>query len=150
MSDFRTSVALAALVGATACGGDPELGFEVVNACVAVEQPGEQVFRTEAEWETFLQAHGAPTVPAVDFTQRMVASRFDGGGSACTRLTVENVLETDGAVTVEATRHLFDGPCILLLAYPQVSVSIEQRDVPVQWRIAEVTSTQQPSGRSCP
>src|SRR5262245_44439539 len=120
MSDFRTSVALLALLGAAACGGDPELGFELVGACVAEENPGEEVFRMEAHWDRFLRAHGAATVPPVDFSQRMVASRFDGGGSACTRLTVENVLETDGAVTVEATRHLYDGPCILLLAYPQV------------------------------
>jgi hypothetical protein len=150
MTLLRGSVAMLALLASAGCGSDDELGFQVVDACAPVEQASEQVFRTEAEWETFLLSHGAIRVPDVDFTQRMVASRFDGGGSACTRLTVENVLETEGRVTIEATRHLYDGPCVLLLAFPQVSVSVEQRDLPVEWQITSVTTSNQPQGRSCP
>jgi hypothetical protein len=143
-------MAVLALAGATGCSDGDELGFQVVDACAPVEQAGEHVFRTEAEWETFLLSHGALRVPPVNFSQRMVASRFDGGGSACTRLTVENVLETDGKVTIEATRHLYDGPCILLLAFPQVSVSVDQRALPVEWRITSVTTSNRPPGPSCP
>jgi len=87
--------------------------------------------------------------PAVDFAQKMVVARFDGGGSACVGFTIEAV-EVDGdAVTVQATRHTSPGPCILILAYPQVVLEVPRRDLPVAFRIRDVQSDPPAETRPC-
>jgi hypothetical protein len=151
MRVFRLCLALGLAAGLAGCrSADFErLAFEVVPVCVRTEEAGERVFRTEAEWTTFLAAHHATAPPGIDFGQRMVVSRFDGGGSACTSWTVEDALVTDGVVVVQATRHLFEGPCIAVLAFPQVTVSVERRDLPVQFRVREVRTSSTGAGSSC-
>ena len=143
----------AALV-ALGCPPETEpLRHDVIrDFCVQVPERLEQVFRTESEWLSFLSRRDTEgSRPAVDFGQRMIAAHFEGEGSACTGYTVDNVVERLDEVRVQATRHLFTGPCIAVIAYPQVIVSIENRDLPVRFQIRDVETAQLPEGatRAC-
>ena len=122
-----------------ACGADDgPLGFTVLPACLTVEQPQEHVFRSAEEWTRFQAAHaGSSSAGPVDFTQSMVAARFDGAGSACTAFTAESVSASDGMMVVRATRHVSPNPCIAVVAYPQLVLVLPRRDDAVAFRIVE-------------
>jgi hypothetical protein len=117
------------------------LAHSVLAVCLRVEQPTERVFRTAEEWRAFADSHGArpSPLPTPDFGQTMIAAHFDGTGSACVGFTVESVEEREDEVVVNATRHASPDPCIAVLAYPQLLLSIERRDRPVEFRIRDVT-----------
>ncbi|HUG54846.1 MAG TPA: hypothetical protein VMR21_14650 [Vicinamibacteria bacterium] len=130
------ALALALLAGCE--GGAETLTHSVLSVCLRVEQPTERVFRTAEEWRAFADPVARGPVPAPDFGQVMVAAHFDGTGSACVGFTVESVEESGGEVVVEATRHTSPDPCIAVLAYPQLVLTIERRDLPVRFRIRDV------------
>jgi hypothetical protein len=117
-------------------GGDP-LTHSVLSVCLRVEQPSERVFRTAEEWRAFTTPVARGPVPSPDFGQVMVAAHFDGTGSACVGYTVESVEATEDEVIVQATRHSSPDPCIAILAYPQLVLSLERRDLPVRFRIRD-------------
>jgi hypothetical protein len=132
-------VLLAALIGPGCPGNVGErLGFSVVSACFKVEQAQETVFRSAQEWQAFVQSHGGlPGPPAPDFSRGMVAAHFDGGGSACTGFTVEEARLAEGRLVISATRHTSPGPCVAVLAYPQVLVLLPVQNAPVVFRIGD-------------
>jgi hypothetical protein len=145
--------ALAALALLAGCSSGAEtLSFAPIAACFKVEQPMEKVFRSADEWQDFHRGAAlrpADPVPAVDFAQKMVVARFDGGGSACVGFAIESV-EVDGdGVTVQAARHTSPNPCILILAYPQVVLEVPRRDLPVRFRIRDVQSDPPAETRPC-
>jgi hypothetical protein len=115
------------------------LTYSVLSTCIRVEQPTERVFRTAEEWRAFAEPRAARPVPVPDFGQVMIAAHFDGTGSACVGFTVESVEERADEVVVNATRHTSADPCIAVIAYPQLVLSIERRDLPVRFRVRDVT-----------
>jgi len=144
----RAGTAALALL-ALSCGGAgrEELRFALVSTCLQYAQPTERVFRTSAEWSA---AHRVgQDVPAIDFGANEVAARFDGPGSACTSFSVEAVRVEDGFVVVHATRHASTLPCILIVAYPQVLVSLPRRDEPVRFVINSVSGDAPGPARAC-
>ena len=133
---------LALLLFATACGEGPSrpVAFQLLKTCLLVPQVQDQVFRDSNSWSAFHRQYAKdPTSapPAVDFTQSVVAAHFDGTGSACVTFTVESVEEEDGQSVVRATRHVSTNPCIAILAYPQVALTIARRDLSPVFRISE-------------
>jgi hypothetical protein len=141
---------LALLAGCSA--GVETLTFARIAACFRVEQPMEKVFRSAQEWEDFHRSAAlrpADSVPAVDFAQKMVVARFDGGGSACVGFTVESADVDDDVVVVRATRNTSPSPCIAILAYPQVLLEVPRRDLPVRFLIRDLRSDPPAESRSC-
>lgn len=117
--------------------GEP-LSFSILKTCLKVPQPTEQTFRTSQELRDFYARYGAEgSEPSVDFSRFVVAARFDGAGSGCLGFTVEAVEARDGAILIHATRHLSTRPCIAVLAYPQIALAVERRDLPVVFRIRD-------------
>jgi hypothetical protein len=134
---------------ATSCGSPAreELRFTLVPTCLVFAEPTEHVFRTQAEWAA---AHRpGQEVPPVDFGSSQVAGHFDGPGSACTSFSVESTTVEDGVVVVHATRHVSTQPCILIVAYPQVLVSIPRRDEPVRFAVDTVNGDLPGPARAC-
>jgi hypothetical protein len=122
--------------------------FSILEACLHVTTPQEQVFRNAEEWRRFYADHtDGAEAPAVDFGRSVVAAHFDGTGSACVGFTVETVEVRGGRVTITATRHTSQDPCIAVVAYPQVLVVVERRDIPVAFQIRDVAGPP-PSGRA--
>ena len=85
-----------ALIGSTACTtGDPTSQVQyfplvytdfIAAQPLEVTTPGTQVFRDQATWDAFWQAHAplAGPAPAVDFTQDMLIAVFWGAqGTGC-------------------------------------------------------------------
>lgn len=143
-------VAVAVLASGCTAGDDGALRFTVLPACLKVEQPQERVFRTPAEWASFQAAHpGSDGGGAVDFSQSMVAARFDGTGSACTGFTVESASASDGMTVVRATRHTSPNPCIAIVAYPQLVLVLPRRDDAVAFRIADSRDNAAVQIRAC-
>lgn len=140
-------ITLGALAGCASDSGTP-VPYSVVDACVRVPTPTERVFRTAAEWSAFLAANRG-TSPAVDFTASMVAGHFDGEGSACVGYTVESVEETDGEIVARVTRHESPDPCIAVIAYPQLVITVESRPENVRFEITRVRDRATPQTRSC-
>lgn len=139
---LRAAVVLLALpMAASGCleGSDGVVPSSVLNACLRVEAPQEQVFRNAEDWQRFYTEHteGGPA-PSVDFGRAVVAAHFDGAGSACTGFILDRVEVRDGAITIDATRNAHPGPCIDVVAYPQLLVVVERRDTPVTFRIRDV------------
>ena len=148
---MKSRALLAALL-LSACAPEPEgsrrLAFSRLDVCLRVREASEQTFRSQAEWEAFYSSNGGSGGSGViDFSRQMVAARFDGTGSACVQFTYDGIEETDGRVTVRATRHVSPNPCILLLAYPQAVLVVERSDLPVRWDIGERQDAQ--PGRVC-
>lgn len=132
------ALAASGLVAGCQAGGDQPLGFRIVDTCLKVEERTEVVFRSASDLAEFWGRHGgAGSAPQVDFTRFMLAAHFDGTGSACVRFTVEDVVAEEGTVRIEATRHTSPDPCIAVLAYPQLVVEVEDRDLPVSFRIRD-------------
>lgn len=131
---------LALLGSACAEGGDGPVQSSVLQACLHVGAPQEQVFRNAADWERFYADHtdGGPA-PGVDFGRSVLAARFDGTGSACVSFTLDAVAIREGTVTIDATRQTSPDPCVAVVAYPQLLVVVERRDTPVVFRIRDVT-----------
>lgn len=137
------------LAGCAEEDGEGPLAFSIVPTCVRVPVASEQVFRTAEEWRAFHERHGAEGMaPPVDFERLMVVARFDGVGSACVSFTVEGVEARKGRITVSATRHVSPNPCIAVVAYPQVALSVERSDFPLVFRIREVRDDVAPA-RPC-
>ena len=132
---------LSTLLAACDADGDGPLRFSRIEACFRVREPGERVFTTAQDWAAFHALYGSGALPSVDFNRSVVVARFDGAGSACTAFTVEGVAQRDGRVEVSMTRHVSPGPCILVIAYPQIVLEIERRDAPVSFSIAEARDT---------
>ena len=150
MRVFRLALVLLAALGPACRSADLEpLPFEQLPVCVAVDGVGDRVFRTAAAWETFLASGRVTGQAAPDFAQVTVATHLDGAGSACTGFTVDDVAVSDSRVLVQATRHVFDGPCIAVIAYPQVSVAFAATDLPVDVRVREVTVTASRGAAAC-
>jgi Fe-S cluster biogenesis protein NfuA len=142
------TAALAFVVAA--CDATEALRYAPVAVCLRVEQPSEQVFRTAEEWAAFVRRHGgAASVPSFDFGTTMVAAHFDGTGSACVGFTVESVEATDDEIVVQATRHTSPDPCIAVLAYPQLVIAVDRRDLPVRFRIRDVSDRMPGVAPSC-
>jgi hypothetical protein len=134
------------------CPGDDAgaVPFTVLDACLRVPTPQEQLFRNAEDWRQFYAEHtDGGTAPAVDFGRSVLAARFDGAGSACVGFTVESVEQKDGRVTIKATRHTSTGPCIDVVAYPQLIVVVERRDRPVTFEIRDVTGPPPAGHRPC-
>ena len=148
---LRTATAAAALtLPLLACGGDDQgpLASSVVSTCLQYPQTTERVFRSDAEWQAVHRENNR-TAPAVDFAQSIVAGHFDGGGSACTTFSVEDVSLRDGTIVVAATRHLSTLPCIAIVAYPQLVLQLPRGDQPVRFDIREVRGESAGSVRAC-
>jgi len=146
------TVVLGLAVLACGCtrGDDGVLRFTVLPTCLKVEQPQERVFRTAEEWANFQAAHpGGDAGGAVDFSQSMVAARFDGTGSACTGFTVESASASDGTIVVRATRHTSPNPCIAVVAYPQLVLVLPRRDDAVSFRMADSRDNAAVQIRAC-
>jgi hypothetical protein len=145
----RTPAFLIALVTLAACGetGSP-VRHSIVEACVRVPTASERVFRSAAEWSAFLTANRGTSAP-VDFSTSMVAAHFDGEGSACVGYTVESVEEREGEIVVRATRHESPDPCIAVIAYPQLVITLDQRPENVRFEITRVQDRASTSTRSC-
>ena len=108
------------------------------------------MFRTAEEWAAFVRRYGGTaSVPTFDFATTMVAAHFDGTGSACVGFTVEAVEVGDDAVVVQATRHVSPDSCIAVVAYPQLVIAVDRRDLPVRFRIREVTDRTPGVAPSC-
>ncbi len=133
------------------CAGDSEgdLAFTMVQTCLAFSEPAERVFRDAQEWQEAHRKNGQGEAPAIDFTRFQVAGRFDGGGSACTSFSVEGVSVEAGEVVVRATRHVSTQPCILILAHPQVLVTMPRREEPVRFVVTEVQGASSGPARAC-
>lgn len=132
-------LALATAGVLAACGTVEEtLTPRLLATCFHSEAPLERTTRTSAEWQALAALHQRP-LPAVDFATEMVAVHLDGGGSACVRFGVDDVQVTSERVIVGAVRHSAPGPCIAILAFPQVVVALPQRDLPVVFRIRDVS-----------
>jgi hypothetical protein len=145
----RTPALLIAVVTLAACAEDgAPVRHSVLETCVRVPGATERVFRTAAEWSAFLAANRG-TSPAVDFAASMVAAHFDGEGSACVGYTVESVEEVDGEIVVRATRHESPDPCIAVIAYPQLVITLDQRPEKVRFEITRVQDRASTSTRSC-
>lgn len=145
----RVLSAVLALVVA-ACDGVEAVRYAPVAVCLRVEQPSEQVFRTAEEWAAFIRRYGAAaSVPSFDFGTTMVAAHFDGTGSACVGFTVESVEAGDDEVVVQATRHVSPDPCIAVIAYPQLVIAVDRRDLPVRFRIRDVSDRTPGVAPSC-
>jgi hypothetical protein len=140
---------LALLACACTRGDDGAVRFTMLNACLKVEQPQERVFRTAEEWASFRAAHPGDNGGAVDFSQSMVAARFDGTGSACVGFTVESVSASDGTIVVRATRHTSPNPCIAVVAYPQLVLVLPRRDDAVSFRMADSRDNAAVQIRAC-
>jgi hypothetical protein len=135
------AIALALLSPACGEGGDGPVPATVLTACLRVEEPQEQVFRNAEDWQRFYSEHSeGGSAPTVDFGRASLAAHFDGTGSACASITLDTVAARDGSVTIDATRRTSPGPCIDVVAYPQLLVVVERRDVPVVFRIRDVTA----------
>lgn len=137
---------LALLPGATllaACEADGRLSYSVLQTCLRVTERGDHLFRTADEWNAFKARYrGAATDGAeVDFTRQVIVAHFDGPGSACTGFTVEAVEAKEGALEVAATRLLSPDPCIAVLAYPQVVLAVERRELAPRFRIRDASGT---------
>jgi hypothetical protein len=131
------------------CGGPQgeELSFSLVTTCLFFPVPTERVFRTTTEWTA---AHRpGQGAPPIDFASTMVAAHFDGEGSACTTFSVERVTVEEGFVVVRATRHASTLPCILIIAYPQVSISLPRREEPVRFVFTDVRGDAAGPARAC-
>jgi hypothetical protein len=150
---MKTARGLLMLMSAAAlsCGGGDEgdLPFALVATCLRYPQSAEITFRSNAEWQEANGGYGKDAAPAVDFTRSMLAARFDGPGSACTSFSVDKVSLQDGRVTVRATRHATTQPCILIVAYPQVVVSIPRREEPVRFVIDSATGASDAPAKAC-
>jgi len=144
---MNVRVMAAALFLATGCrtAEIDRIGFEVVTACARDQEAGDRVFRSQEEWDAVFR-RGTDVRPP--FATHMVASHFDGGGSSCVAFTVEDVLVVQDELRVYATRHVYDGPCILILAFPQVHVQVPQRDLPLRYEIRERRTTERVA-RAC-
>lgn len=153
-STTRTLLAAAAAAGLSGCSGtgDP-IRAEVLNTCLRVPAFREQVFRSDAEYRSFALQYPIGTThqdPALDYGSRMLVAHFDGQGSACSGFSVTRVDADDEAVTVHAVRHVSPNPCIAVIAYPQLALAVEARDLPVVWRIRELSGEVPPNGvRAC-
>ena len=142
MRPCRSAVLLPLALVASGCaeGSDGVVPSKVLEACLHVGAPQEQVFRNAADWERFYADHTeGGAAPTVDFGPSVLAAHFDGTGSACVSLTLDAVAVLEGTVTVDATRHTSPDPCIGVVAYPQLRVVVEWRDTPVVFRIRDVT-----------
>jgi hypothetical protein len=149
---LRLSVVVLGALGPACRSADIQpLAFEQLPVCVATDEAGERVFRSAGQWQDFLRSgrvSGQPVQP--DFARVTVATRLDGPGSACIRYTVDDVIASGSRVVVQATRHVFDGPCIAVIAYPQFSVAFDARDLPVSFHVREVVTTSAGEGaRAC-
>jgi hypothetical protein len=147
---LRTLGTVVACVALVSCAEPVEetLTFRLLPTCFQREQSLEQTARTAAEWQALASLHRGP-LPPVSFDSDMVALRLDGGGSACVRFSVDDVQVTESRVIVNAVRHSSPDPCILILAYPQLVLAFPQRDLPVSFRIRDVTDNAGDTAR-CP
>jgi hypothetical protein len=141
------AVALALLHGCSE--SDESLDFSVLETCVQLRQPATEVFRSAQAWQDFYRSSGAGQPPAVDFSRFLVAARFEGTGSACVGFTVEEVVADENGVVVHATRHESPGPCIAVLAFPQLVVAVEVRDLPVEFDVSSVRDEPPAQPRPC-
>ena len=148
-----TLVALSFL--AVACDG-PTLPAPVdpppatlLSTCLRYPETIERTFRSDAEWQEAHRGFGRPPAPPVDFSRSMVAAHFDGPGSACTTFSVEAARMEDGVLRIDAVRHVFTGPCILAIRYPQLIVAVDRHDGPVQFLIREVAGEMFGPARAC-
>jgi hypothetical protein len=131
---------LALLASGCVEASDGPVPSSVLEACLHVGDPQEQVFRNAADWERFYADHKeGGAAPPVDFGRAVLAARFDGAGSACVSLTLDTVAVREGTVIIDATRHTSPDPCVGVVAYPQLLVVVERRDTPVVFRIRDVT-----------
>jgi hypothetical protein len=146
------SAGSALLLLLASCGeGEGQISHRVVPTCVRVPEATERVFGSAEEWRRFVEEHGGRVSDGgpVDFGRFVLAARFDGYGSACTSFTVESVAAEGGRVTIRATRHLSPDPCIAVLAYPQLAVALDRRNLPVVFRIAESVDRVRGETRPC-
>jgi hypothetical protein len=140
-------LALALLHGCSA--SDESLDFSLLETCVQLRQPATEVFRSVQAWQDFYRSSGAGQPPAVDFSRFMVAARFEGTGSACVGFTVEEVVADENGVAIHATRHESPGPCIAVLAFPQLVLAVEARDLPVEFDVRSVRDEPPGQPRPC-
>ena len=141
---------LLVLVSALGCHGDEDrLAHSVLSVCLRLERPLERVFRTAEEWQTFAGPVARGPVPVPDFGQQMVVARFDGPGSACAGFTVDGVEADAFELVVLATRHTSPDPCVAVIAYPQLLLAVERRDLPVRFQIRDATDRVPGAGPAC-
>lgn len=146
------AIALAAALALSGCEGDgATVAHSVMAVCLRVEQPTEQVFRTAEAWQSFADGHSARPrpLPMPDFGQMMIAAHFDGAGSACVGFTVESVAGRGDEIVVMATRHTSPDICVAVIAYPQLVLSLERRDLPVRFRIRDTGDRPPGGGAPC-
>jgi len=129
---WGAAASLALLPGCAGTAGE-SLDFSVLETCIQVREPSVEVFRTAEAWQEFHRETGSGQPPAVDFSRFLVAARFEGTGSACVGFTVEDVVGDEDRVVIQATRHESPGPCIAVLAFPQLVVAVPARDLPVEF-----------------
>jgi hypothetical protein len=152
---LRPKPALAMLVApALVCCGSvagPEdtLSFTLVRTCLTYGEQVARVFRSAAEWQDAHRRHGREPAPPVDFSRSMVAAWFDRPGSACTSFSAQGVSLESGEIVVDATRHNWTGPCILVLAHPQLVLAIDKRDAPVRFRLRDLSGQTEGPARAC-
>jgi hypothetical protein len=143
-------LALAVLTSGCAESVDGGVSSSVLNACLKVPTAQDQVFRSAEDWQAFYAEHTeGGTAPAVDFGRSVLAAHFDGEGSACAGFTLDKVESRDGKVTIDATRHTSQDPCIDVVAYPQLLVVVERRDIPFVFRIRDVAGPRPPGPPAC-
>jgi hypothetical protein len=139
---------LALALGACDEPVEDTLAFRLLPTCFQREQSLEATFRSDAEWRSVADLHRGP-LPAVDFGTSMVAARLDGAGSACVRFSVDSVQRTASRVLVNAARHTSPDPCVAVVAYPQLVLTVERLDLPVNFRIRDVRDNAGDTAR-CP
>lgn len=139
MRPRRAATILLALIASGCEGGDGPVPSSLLDACLHVDAAQDHVFRNAEDWQRFYDDHTEEgTAPAVDFGRSVLAAHFDGAGSACVGYTLDGVELRDGEVVIDATRHDSPGPCIDVVAYPQLLVVVERRDMPVVFRIRDL------------
>jgi hypothetical protein len=143
-------VPLAVLTSGCAESVDGGVPSSVLEACLKVPTAQERVFRNAEDWQRFYAEHTeGGAAPAVDFGRSLLAAHFDGAGSACVGFTLDRVEVRDGEVTIDATRHTSQDPCITVVAYPQLLVVVDRRDTPVTFRIRDVVGPPPPGHTPC-
>jgi hypothetical protein len=109
-----------------------------------IEEPGQVVVRTAAEWQALWKQHGRAATPAVDFTQSMVVAVFLGTRPTAGFSVAITAVKTEGTRTVveylerEPSRDAFVGQ---VLTSPFHAVRLARTAGPVEFRRLEGRAT---------
>lgn len=131
--------------------GPPPTPPTLLSTCLRYPEASERTFRSDSEWQAAHREFGQGPAPRVDFSRSTVAGLFDGPGSACTTFSIEGVVygDEERGSLIHAVRHVFAGPCIMAIGYPQLVVSLERRYGPARFQVREVGAETSGPARPC-